>query len=52
MLYRTIAAHLPAFLARPAGADGHGGWPRFVQREFEAYLKMWSGGTWRAARAR
>ena len=39
VLYRTIAAHLPAFLARAAGADGTGGWPAFVRREFEAYLK-------------
>ena len=39
VLYRTIAAHLPAFLARPAGEDGTGGWPGFVRREFEAYLR-------------
>ena len=39
VLYRTIAAHLPAFLARTAGEDGTGGWPAFVRREFEAYLK-------------
>ncbi len=39
MLYRTIAAHLPTFLARTAGEDGTGGWPAFVRREFEAYLK-------------
>jgi hypothetical protein len=39
VLYRTIATHLPAFLARTAGADGSGGWPAFVRREFEAYLK-------------
>jgi hypothetical protein len=39
VLYRTIAAHLPTFLARPAGEDGTGGWPAFVRREFEAYLK-------------
>lgn len=39
VLYRTIAAHLPAFLARTAGADGTGGGPVFVRREFEAYLK-------------
>jgi hypothetical protein len=39
VLYRTIAAHLPAFLARPAGEDGTGGWPAFVRREFEAYLR-------------
>ncbi|MBI3457212.1 MAG: transposase, partial [Candidatus Rokubacteria bacterium] len=39
LLYRTIAAQLPAFLARPAAEDGTGGWPAFVQREFEAYLK-------------
>ena len=39
VLYRTIAAHLPAFLARTAGADGTGRWPAFVRREFEAYLR-------------
>lgn len=39
MLYRTIAAHLPTFLARTAGEDGTGGWPVFVRREFEAYLR-------------
>jgi hypothetical protein len=39
VLYRTIAAHLPTFLARTGGADGTGGWPTFVRREFEAYLK-------------
>ena len=38
VLYRTIAAHLPTFLARTAGDDGTGGWPAFVRREFEAYL--------------
>ena len=39
MLYRTIAAHLPTFLSRTAGEDGTGGWPAFVRREFEAYLR-------------
>ena len=39
VLYRTIAAHLPAFLARTAGEDDRGRWPAFVRREFEAYLK-------------
>lgn len=39
VLYRTIAAHLPTFLARTAGEDGTGGWPAFVRREFEAYLR-------------
>ena len=39
MLYRTIATHLLTFLARTAGKDGTGGWPSFVRREFEAYLK-------------
>ena len=39
VLYRTIAAHLPAFLVRTAGEDRTGGWPGFVRREFEAYLK-------------
>jgi len=39
VLYRTIAAHLPTFLARTADEDGTGGWPAFVRREFEAYLK-------------
>ena len=38
VLYRTIAAHLPTFLARTAGEDGTGGWPAVVRREFEAYL--------------
>jgi hypothetical protein len=27
VLYRTIATHLPTFLARTAGKDGAGGWP-------------------------
>lgn len=39
VLYRTIAAHLPAFLARTTRDDGTGGWPAFVRREFEAYLR-------------
>jgi hypothetical protein len=39
VLYRTIAAHLPTFLVRTGGADGTGGWPAFVRREFEAYLR-------------
>jgi hypothetical protein len=39
VLYRTIAAHLPTFLARTAGVDGTRGLPAFVRREFEAYLK-------------
>jgi hypothetical protein len=39
VLYRTIATHLPTFLARTAEEDGTGGWPAFVRREFEAYLK-------------
>jgi hypothetical protein len=39
VLYRTIAEHLPTFLARTAGDDGIGGWPAFVRREFEAYLR-------------
>ena len=40
VLYRTIATHLPTFLARTAaGEDGRGGWPAFVRREFERYLK-------------
>ena len=39
VLYRTIATHLPTFLARTAGEDGSGGWPAFVRREFEAYLR-------------
>ena len=34
-----LAAHLPTFLAGTAGEDGTGGWPAFVRREFEAYLK-------------
>jgi hypothetical protein len=39
VLYRAIAAHLPTFLARTGGDDGTGGWPGFVRREFEAYLR-------------
>jgi hypothetical protein len=39
VLYQTIAAHLPTFLSRTAGEDATGGWPAFVRREFEAYLK-------------
>jgi Putative transposase/Transposase zinc-binding domain len=39
VLYRTIEAHLPTFLGRPAGENGTGGWPAFVRREFEAYLR-------------
>ena len=39
VLYRTIHTHLAAFLARTAGEDGTGGWPAFVRREFEAYLR-------------
>ena len=39
VLYRTIATRLPTFFARPAWEDGTGGWPAFVRREFEAYLK-------------
>jgi hypothetical protein len=39
VLYRTIATYLPTFLARTTGEDGTGGWPAFVRREFEAYLK-------------
>lgn len=38
VLYRTIAAYLPTFLARTAGEDGTRGLPAFVRREFEAYL--------------
>ena len=39
MLYRTVAAHLPTFLARAAGEDGTPGLPGFVRCEFEAYLR-------------
>ncbi|MBI3455080.1 MAG: hypothetical protein HY002_04750 [Candidatus Rokubacteria bacterium] len=35
VLYRTIAAHLPTFLARTAGEDGTGGLPAFVRHETE-----------------
>ncbi|MBK7586096.1 MAG: hypothetical protein IPI67_38665 [Myxococcales bacterium] len=35
LLYQTVAEHWPAFLER---ADEHGGLPRFVVKEFEAYL--------------
>ena len=44
VLYRAIATHLPTFLARTAGEDGTG-WPAFVRREFEAYLKCGRLGT-------
>ncbi|MBK7583359.1 MAG: transposase zinc-binding domain-containing protein [Myxococcales bacterium] len=36
LLYQTVAEHWPAFLER---ADEHGGLPRFVVKEFEAYLR-------------
>jgi hypothetical protein len=36
VLDRTVAAHLPTFLARTAGEDGTRGLPAFVRREFEA----------------
>jgi hypothetical protein len=39
VLYRTVAAHLRAFLARTTVHDGTGGWPAFVRREFEGYLR-------------
>jgi hypothetical protein len=35
VLYRTIAAHLPTFLARTGGADGTGGWPTFVRVQLQ-----------------
>jgi hypothetical protein len=34
--YQTIDEHWPTFSELP---DEHGGVPRFVEREFEAYLK-------------
>ena len=36
VLYRTVAAHWPAFLER---AEARGGLPRFVVREVEEYLR-------------
>jgi Transposase zinc-binding domain len=36
VLYQTVAEHWPAFLER---AEGHGGLPRFVVKEFEQYLR-------------
>jgi hypothetical protein len=39
ILYRTVQAHLETFLAQTAGEDGEPGLPRFIEREFEAYLR-------------
>ena len=39
VLYRTIEAHLPTFLAHTAGEADRSGLPVFVKREFEAYLQ-------------
>ena len=39
VLYRTIATHLPTFLARTAAEEGTRGLPAFVRRECEAYLR-------------
>jgi hypothetical protein len=39
VLYRTIEAHLPTFLAHTAGDVETPGLPAFVKREFEAYLR-------------
>jgi hypothetical protein len=36
VLYQTIAEHWPAFSER---LEEHGGLPRLVEREFEAYLE-------------
>lgn len=36
LLYQTIAEHWPAFSEH---LEQHGGLPRFVEREFEDYLK-------------
>ena len=36
VLYQTIAEHWPSFSER---LEEHGGLPRFVEREFEAYLR-------------
>ena len=44
VLYRTIAAHLPTFLARTTGEDGARGLPGFVRREFEAISGVASSG--------
>jgi len=39
ILYRTVQTPLETFLARTAGEDGRPGFPGFVKREFEAYLR-------------
>jgi hypothetical protein len=39
VLYQTIEAHLPTFLAQTAGDAERPGLPGFVKREFEAYLR-------------
>jgi len=39
VLYRTIQAHLPTFLAQTAGDADRSGLPAFVRREFEGYLR-------------
>jgi hypothetical protein len=39
VLYRTIEAHLPSFLAHTAGDAETPGLPAFVKREFERYLR-------------
>jgi hypothetical protein len=39
VLYRTVHAHLEAFLVCTAGEEGRPGLPGFVKREFEAYLR-------------
>jgi hypothetical protein len=36
LLYQTIAEHWPAFSEH---LEQHGGWPRFLERELEDYLK-------------
>ena len=38
-LYRTVAAHLEAVLARAAGNAERSGLPVFAKREFEGYLR-------------
>jgi hypothetical protein len=39
VLYRTVEAHLPTFLAQAGGDAERAGLPGFVKREFEAYLR-------------
>lgn len=40
VLYRTVQAHFPAFFAADPTREEPWGWPAFVTREFEAYLRL------------